>query len=308
MMFYLPIHLSWTRFTVWCFRLVIPFVFLLTACDLNLPTDEVDENKLDGLDTVTCQNIQESDVRDFFELRQALTGRMPLCSEKLDLLARRQSDWLWQNPHLKNSVPPHTQIEGTAGYSGSSLAMRMKSLNITSKNFFIAETIADGDFSGGVWEAYLSSVLHRSIYLAPGLIAFGYANNSSVKVFTGAIAQSDNTGPTFFPGDNQIVGRSRLLSERPQGDLNGVGWGFPISVHFSWACSDLHVKKFVMEVEGMDLTSRIYTKRELPKLRPSDVFLITDSVLPSSKVVNVSADIDCGVRTFRRSWAFKTGL
>jgi hypothetical protein len=288
--------------------LVVGLDLLLISCGMGTNRDLTKEQQSVRFDVKDCSKFANSQVHEFVRLRKTLTQRIPHCSDALDNLAISQSEWLVQNPTLKSSLKPHEQRAGTPGYTGSTLAMRLKTLNIDHDDYYIMETIAEGEGLNDVWGAHLGSVLHRSMILAPGLYAFGHAKSGSITVFTGAVAaRSKGVDPVFYPNDGATVGAGRLLSERPAQDLSSVGMGFPISVHFPWQCSEVSVRKFEVRSDDMVLPGNILTKKELPLLQSSDVFLITDSLLPVGKTVNVLADIDCGSLRFQRTWFFKTG-
>lgn len=279
---------------------------ILVSCGLETTRDLAKEQQSDSFDVNDCSKLDNSQAHEFVSLRNALTDRIPYCSEALNRLASSQSEWLVQNPTLKLSLKPHEQRAGTPGYIGSTLALRLKALNIEHDDYFITETIAEGEGLSDVWGAHLGSVLHRSIILAPGLYAFGYAKSGSVTVFTGAVAaRSKGVDTVFYPNDGATVSAGRLLSERPAQDLSSVGMGLPISVHFPWQCSGVLVRQFEVRSDDVVLPSKILTKRDLPLLQSSDVFVITNALLPVGKAVNVIADIACGSLRFQRTWFFK---
>lgn len=292
-----------------CFNLILAVIFLMTSCGFGLKnglTTRGDaEEAEEDFDVRSCSDDVTAQVQEFLTLRQDLTSLTPLCSESLDRLAKSQSDWLQQNPELKLTVKPHEQKEGTPGYSGADLAMRMRHLNINSSDYFIAESIGQGGVSG-VWTAHLSSVLHRSIILAPGLTAFGHARSESATVLTAAIAaRGSNQEPVYYPSEGAVVGSARLFSERPVHELKGAGAGFPISIHFSWECLEIVINQFDVFYDDRAISGSIYKQKQLPRLRTSEVFFIADQVLPAGKTINVSADVNCGSKSLQKSWSFK---
>jgi hypothetical protein len=307
MMFSRLINAVSTRTPFWFLPSGLPLFLFLTSCGIDEKTGLVRRSQDNGreVDTHDCSQDSSLVAREFIALRNRLTAKDPKCSAALDKLAQSQAGWLLKNPDLRLSVRPHEQREGTAGFSGASLAARMRHQNLKSDLYVVAESIALGDFD--IWKAHLSSVLHRSIFLAPGLIAFGHSQNSAATVLTAAVYLGKKPiEPVFYPTESEVVGVARLMSERPIQDLTAVGMGFPISVHFPWGCSDLRVIHFNVKHAGRDLAGKIFTKRDLPKLRASEVFLVTDEILPAGKTIDVSAEITCESHHFRKNWHFNT--
>ena len=309
MMFFRSLKLSATRVMARCLRYVLPFSLCLTACGLDLKNGLARRNQetKSEFDSIDCGPDADPLVLDFVSLRKRLTGETPVCSVAMDELAQSQSNWLLLNADLKLSVKPHEQRAGTPGFSGATLAARMQRQNLETDQYFIAETIAQGDFSSNIWRAHLGSVLHRSILLAPGLTTFGFSQNAAATVLTAAVSvDRKQFAPVFYPIDSESVGTARLLSERPAQDLAAVGMGYPISVHFPWGCSDLSVLRFKVQHAGKDLAGKFFTKRELPNLSASELYFISTEVLPAGESIDVDAALSCGSQTFTKVWRFNT--
>jgi hypothetical protein len=309
MMFFRSVNINATRLFDWILRCVILFSLCLTSCGFEAKNGLArrDRESKSAFDRVDCGSDAAPLVREFVSLRERLTGQTPACSVAMDELAQNQSDWLLQNADLKNTVKPHEQRAGTPGFSGATLAARMQRLNLETDQYFIAETIAQGDFSEEIWRAHLGSVFHRSVILAPGLTTFGFSKNIAATVLTAAVSVDRNLfAPVFYPIDSESVGTARLLSERPAQDLGSVGMGYPISVHFPWGCLDLTVLNFEVLQSGKKIVGKLFTKKELPKLSASELFFISDKFLPARKTIDVAATVSCGAQIFKKEWSFET--
>lgn len=134
------------------------------------------------------------------ELRRLVNLPEVQSEEKLGQLAAEQCNYLVLNKQLSS----HEQQEGKPGFTGKTLADRVKRAQIT---WGVSETLNGSKFTNGaeMIEGLLTVPYHRMPFLNPGFQFFGVAYGEFDQQFVGVahLGRKGGEGVVVYPAPNQ---------------------------------------------------------------------------------------------------------
>jgi uncharacterized protein YkwD len=232
----------------------------------------------------------------------------------VDTAAERHSNY-----QQRNEVT-HDQITGRPGFTGVTLADRLRQVNYLSSTFFIGEIISASTSSSGTYlaEELITAIYHRFVMFEPRFKDIGagsVTNGSGYSIMTVNFGANNGYGPGIgptvlatWPVDNQTGVTRNFLSdfEAPDPVPNRNEVGYPISVHANGDAS-ITVSSFTVRVRnGNDLQTRLLSAATDQHTPPSAAAIVPLDVLAPNTVYDVSFVGAINGLPTSRTWSFTT--
>lgn len=268
-----------------------------------------------GPNAPTATGNIATDGVNWVNYRRSQTGLSVLARNSLvDLAAQRHSSYQQQNEIT------HVQEVGKPGFTGVSLADRLRQVNYLSSSFFIGEVISASSSSSGFYlsEELITAIYHRFVMFEPKFKEIGAGSVTSsggYSILTINFAANNGYGPGIgatnlatwpFSGQTNIPINffSDFESPDPVENLNEVG--YPISVHAD-ADVTVSVTSFTVRPRGgADLNVKRLSPATDSHTPQSAASIVPLTKLVANTVYDVSFTGTIGGVPITKNWSFTT--
>lgn len=256
-----------------------------------------------------------TDGVNWVNFRRSQTGLPVLARASLiDLAAQRHSSYQQQNEVT------HVQVAGKPGFTGASLADRLRQVNYLSSTFFIGEVISASTSSSGFYlsEELITAIYHRFVMFEPKFKEIGAGSATSSAGYTiltinfaanngyGAGIGATNLATWPVNGQTEIPRNFFSDFESPDPVANQNEVGYPISVH-SDADVALTVATFTIRPRGgTDLSVKLLSAANDSHTPQSAASIVPLTVLTGGTVYDVSFSGTLGGVPITKTWSFTT--
>jgi uncharacterized protein YkwD len=256
------------------------------------------------------------DGYNWINYRRQLTSLAPMSRNALiDRAAQAHSNYQRQN----NTIT-HTQTSGKPGFTGATLADRLKGVGYELvAPFAYGEVISAASETSGFYHAeeLIGAIYHRFVIFEPVFreAGTGTAVGNGYNYFTADFATSAGYGPglgrgklAVYPAANQTRVALNFFSdsESPDPVPNQNEVGYPISVHGDISAV-LNVFTFTVRPRGgSDLAVRLLTRASDAETPRSAAAIVPLSVLKAATVYDVTFTGTVDGVAANRSWSFTT--
>jgi uncharacterized protein YkwD len=256
-----------------------------------------------------------TDGVSWVNFRRSQTGLPVLTRASLiDLAAQRHSSYQQQNEVT------HVQIAGKPGFTGASLADRLRQSNYLSSTFFIGEVISASTSNSGFYlaEELITAIYHRFVMFEPKFKEIGagaVTNSTGYTILTINFAANNGYGPgvgptnvATWPVNNQTHIPINFLSdfESPDPVANQNEVGYPISVHADADVSVAVTSFTVRPRGGTDLSVKLLSSTTDSHTPQSAASIIPLTKLTEGTVYDVSFSGSVGGNPITKTWSFTT--
>jgi uncharacterized protein YkwD len=256
-----------------------------------------------------------TDGVNWVNYRRSQTGLSVLVRNSLvDLAAQRHSSYQQQNEIT------HVQEVGKTGFTGVTLADRLRQVNYLSSSFFIGEVISASTSSSGFYlsEELITAIYHRFVMFEPRFKDIGagaVTNGAGYTILTINFAANNGYGPGIgaanlatwpFSGQTNVPINffSDFESPDPVENLNEVG--YPISVHAD-ADVTVSVTSFTVRPRGgTDLNVKRLSTATDTHTPQSAASIVPLTKLVANTVYDVSFTGTLGGVPTTKNWSFTT--
>lgn len=253
---------------------------------------------------------------NWINYRRQLTGLAPLARNALlDKAALDHSNY----QRINNTIT-HDQISGKPGFTGVTLADRLKNAGYTLVGpSAIGEVISAAADTSGFYHAeeLISAIYHRFVIFEPVFreAGIGTAAGNGYTYFTADFAASGGYGPGLGRGKLAVypaASQARVAlnffsdSELPDPVPNQNEVGYPISVHADIS-STLTVLSFTVRPRGgSDLSVRLLARASDKETPVYAAAIVPLNVLKAATVYDVTFTGTVDGVAANRSWSFTT--
>jgi len=256
-----------------------------------------------------------TDGVNWVNYRRAQTGLSVLTRNSLiDLAAQRHSSYQQQNEIT------HVQEVGKPGFTGVTLADRLRQVNYLSSSFFIGEVISASTSNSGFYlsEELITAIYHRFVMFEPRFKEIGagsVTNGAGYTILTINFAANNGYGPGIgnttlatwpFNGQTNVPVNFFSDFESPDPVENQNEVGYPISVH---ADADVTVSVTSFSVrprDGTDLNVKRLSTGTDSHTPQSAASIVPLTKLAANTVYDVSFTGTIGAVPISKNWSFTT--
>ena len=233
----------------------------------------------------------------------------------IDLAAQRHSAYQQQN------TVSHDQEAGKPGFTGVTLADRLRQVNYLGSSYFIGEVISAATSNSGFYltEELVTAIYHRFVIFEPKFKEIGAGSASGgngYTILTINFAANNGVGPGIgagnlatWPTSGQTGVLRNFMSdfESPDPVENQNEVGYPVSVHADTDVT-LLVNSFTMQQRGgsaltVKLLSNVTDAQHTPR---SGAAIIPLSVLLPNTIYDVTFSGTLNGTPLVKTWSFTT--